>query len=121
MNLLTPDQQMELLRKVLALTANGKLKWSESDDKTTYVAEVGEKYLYNVLSKDGDDVAPFGFYVYDKSQPEEARPVAYVETVRYGTANELLEELFTAARRDAVNADEIVKDILTQLQTLEDS
>ncbi|TDT78658.1 hypothetical protein DFO47_10651 [Arthrobacter sp. AG258] len=121
MNLLTPDQQMELLRKVLALTTSGKLEWGESDDPKIYAADVGEKYLYNVMSRDGDDVAPFAFHIYDKTKGEDASAVASVETVRYGSANELLEELYTAAKRDAINADALVEDIFSQLKTLEDT
>lgn len=121
MNLLTQDQQIELLRKVLALTTSGKLEWGETDESNTYAADVGEKYLYNVLSRDGDDVAPFFFRVYDKTKPEDTRLITSVETVRYGTANELLEELYTAAKRDAIDADAIVEDIFSQLKTLEDS
>ncbi len=122
MNPLDPEQLILLLRRLISQTKRGLLRW-EVAQSYEYVAQL-PRHTVHIASVDRDDAPPYLLTLY--RQADDLELVGSVETdVVPDTfeANEInggLKELYLVALRSARNIDLAMREILEDLDELEE-
>lgn len=113
------ERLMELAGRLLSLTRQGKIHWSQGEASSYEYSTATSSVL--VSNDDEDGRHPFTLEVYnDSGNVVDQLKTGYTATHMAYAWNDLIEELYTVARRDALDIDKVLDEILAQLPTDED-
>jgi hypothetical protein len=110
-----PADVIELLRELIARTTAGAIRWEVVDDRGTSFVYNSTSGAVSIASRDQDGAHPFVFSLLT-ADGVVADNWSSVEIDTPAVTTELLEELYTAAKRSATGADTLVRDLLGEVR-----
>jgi hypothetical protein len=112
------ERLLELANRLVQSTESGQIEWKGDQDSGFYVSTAAG--AINIQSKDRDGQQPYRLVIYDSAGTE----VDSLETYTYqidvdewepAAWNDSLETLYETARRNALNIDKVINDIVRDL------
>lgn len=111
---LTPEEEIALLKRLLAGTQSNQLAWQQSESSAyVFHAEVG-RFTYVIASTDTDDVAPYRLAIYDNTVSTPSK-VHEVITSDWGRANNDLAALYVFVKKRHLGIENVAADIFSEL------
>jgi hypothetical protein len=127
-NILSRDEQLDLLRRLKSLTSKGSITWqaigrAKDFDRDDVSRAVSGDFVFLLSSIDGDGVAPYRLVVIRQGQPGTVAEVAMIPLDEGGSeiVNDMLSELYEEATRRSRRSDEAVRQLFDSLDRLEHS
>jgi hypothetical protein len=117
---------LDLTNRLIAGTELGQVDWQTTDNETAFVCTLRAASVA-ITSVDDDGVSPFSLLILDQSGDVvdslttrvQRLPAQDSGQIRVAPWNEPLERLYEVARRNALNIDKIVDELLAELPNID--
>ncbi len=114
MEFFSDEETVKLLQKLIAATRSYRLRW-KSFEEYDYVTELNQ-FRFHLFTKDDDGVAPYALTVIKDRQ---ALETLIQDEVSDNVGRDLV-ELYSLAKRHSLGGDQVVRDLFSSLDKLND-
>ncbi len=105
---------VEFFQGVLSKTRAGRIRWQPTAEESEYIAAIGGQFTLSVSYGQGEDSSWHTLLLKDQN----GRVLTHVATGDAGIPNKDIRELYAAARRQALQVDDKIDQVLGELSKL---